>query len=385
MKTFVEKIVRFPYLVIFSILLITFFFLTQIFNIELKFDPKAILPQDDPIVQRNNRIEETFGGSRVVVIGVHNRDGNIFNTESLAKIKAITDEVKLIAGIKEENVISIADRKIKYIVGTEGEIDITQLMPEVPTTPEGLAALRKRVFSNELFLDGLVSRDGSSAAIVLDFTQNVPLDTFDDSDLPEGAFGDLSEMTQEGEWSEGASTQAPEKMDTEKSEGAADWEKWQDKKETAVETSEPEEEDWRKWQNTSSNCEAWQISEPGTSLRDSYIHCQLLDIIDKQRDDKHNFYLGGMPVVLTYFEADAFQMLVVLFPLAVLIIGILHYVAFRTWQGLIIPLVTSLLSVAWAMGIMGVTGTHLDPWNAMTPILILAIGGTFCTDFKTVL
>ncbi|MEC4677189.1 MAG: MMPL family transporter [Nitrospirota bacterium] len=373
MKTFVEKIVRFPYLVIFSILLITLFFLTQIFNIELKFDPKAILPQDDPIVQRNNRIEETFGGSRVVVIGVHSRDGNIFNTESLAKIKAITDEVKLIAGIKEENVISIADRKIKYIVGTEGEIDITQLMPEVPTTPEGLAALRKRVFSNELFLDGLVSRDGSSAAIVLDFTQNVPLDTFDDSDLPEGAFGDLSEMTQEGEWSEGASTQAPEKMDTEKSESTPDWEKWQDKKETVVETSEPEEEDWRKWQKTSSNCEAWQISEPGTSLRDSYIHCQLLDIIDKQRDDKHNFYLGGMPVVLTYFEADAFQMLVVLFPLAVLIIGILHYVAFRTWQGLIIPLVTSLLSVAWAMGIMGVTGTHLDPWNAMTPILILAI------------
>ncbi len=373
MKTFVEKIVRFPYFVIFSILLITFFFLTQIFNIELKFDPKAILPQDDPIVQRNNRIEETFGGSRVVVIGVHSRDGNIFNTESLAKIKAITDEVKLIPGIKEENVISIADRKIKYIVGTEGEIDITQLMPEVPTTPEGLAALRKRVFSNELFLDGLVSRDGSAAAIVLDFAQNVPLDTFDDSDLPEGAFGDLSEMKQEGEWSEGAPTQTPEKMDTEKSEGAADWEKWQDKKETAVETSEPEEEDWRKWQKTSSNCEAWQISEPGTSLRDSYIHCQLLDIIDKQRDDKHNFYLGGMPVVLTYFEADAFQMLVVLFPLAVLIIGILHYVAFRTWQGLVIPLVTSLLSVAWAMGIMGFTGTHLDPWNAMTPILILAI------------
>ncbi len=376
MKTFVEKIVRFPYLVIFSILLITLFFLTQIFNIELKFDPKAILPQDDPIVQRNNHIEETFGGSRVVVIGVHNKDGDIFNTETLTKIKAITDEVKHISGIKEENVISIADRKIKYIVGTEGEIDITQLMPEVPTDAEGLAALRKRVFSNELFLDGLVSRDGSAAAIVLDFAQNVPSDTFDDSDLPEGAFEDFSETSQEGEWPQETSPdQTTEKMNTATSEGAADWEKWQDNKETAAETSEPQEgeEDWRKWQKTSSNCEAWQISQPGTSLRDSYIHCQIQDIIDKQRDDKHHFYVGGMPVVLTYFEADAFQMLVVLFPLAVLIIGILHYVAFRTWQGLIIPLVTSLLSVAWAMGIMGVTGTHLDPWNAMTPILILAI------------
>lgn len=376
MKTFVEKIVRFPYLVIFSVLIITLFFLSQIFNIELKFDPKAILPQDDPIVQRNNRIEETFGGSRVVVIGVHNKNGDIFNTATLTKIKQITDEVKLISGIKEENVISIADRKIKHIVGTEGEIDIDQLMPEVPTTPEGLADLKKKVFSNNLLLDGLVSRDGSAAAIVLDFATNVPKETFTNTDLPEGAFEDFpptsSDPAPQGDGSsmlgESPSNQVP-KDDSTENEPA--WKKWQ-----GSEDKDPAEggADSQKWPGESnSSCSAWQISKPGEALRDSYIHCQIQDIIKKHLDDTHAFYLGGMPVVLTYFESDAWQMLVVLFPLAIVIIGALHYLAFRTWQGLVIPLITSLLAVAWAMGIMGLTGTPLDPWNAMTPILILAI------------
>ncbi len=395
MKPFVEKIVRFPKLVILSILLITLFFLSQIFSIELKFDPKAILPQDDPIVQRNNKIEETFGGSRVVVIGVHNKNGDIFNPETLKKIKTINDEVKLISGVKEENVVSIADRKIKHIVGTEGEIDITQLMPEVPTTTEDLSELKKRVFSNELLLDGLVSRDGSAAAIVLDFAQNVPKETFTGSDLPEGAFetfpgdeGDFSapdqSMSGQEEFWDGNKADNPntnfqgdfQKEGNNPEESVEDepaWKKWQ-KKSEGEEASDGGEKSWQQWQAQSgSSCSDWQVSGPGEALRDSYIHCQIQDIIKKQMDDNHAFYVGGMPVVLTYFESDAWQMLVILFPLAVLIIGILHYMAFKTWQGLVIPLVTSLLAVAWAMGIMGVTGTPLDPWNAMTPILILAI------------
>ncbi len=395
MKKFVEKIVRFPKLVIFLVLLITFFFLAQIFSIELKFDPKAILPQDDPIVQRNNKIEETFGGSRVVVIGVHNKKGDIFNTATLTKIKEITDEVKLISGIKEENVVSIADRKIKHIVGTAGEIDIAQLMPEVPTTPEGMATLKERIFSNELLLDGLVSRDGSAAAIVLDFAQNVPKESFTGSDLPEGAFEEFPGANNDFSAPGQSSTGQEEFWDKEKADAsqnnaqdeiqnkpnieeketseAAPWEKWQ-KKSDAEPASSEGEADWQQWQAKSdSSCSDWQISGPGETLRDSYIYCQIQDILKKHTDDSHAFYIGGMPVVLTYFESDAWQMIVILFPLSILIIGILHYLAFKTWQGLVIPLVTSLLAVVWAMGIMGLTGTALDPWNAMTPILILAI------------
>ncbi|HET6370334.1 MAG TPA: MMPL family transporter, partial [Nitrospiria bacterium] len=124
-----------------------------------------------------------------------------------------------------------------------------------------------------------------------------------------------------------------------------------------------------------STCPPWVANRknaPGW-LPDSLIHCQLKDIALKYRDADHEIYLGGMPVVLSFFEKDAGEQLFKLFPLAILIIGLLHWYAFRTWQGLIIPLMTALLSVVWALGIMGLSGRSMDPWNAMTPILILAI------------
>jgi len=63
-----------------------------------------------------------------------------------------------------------------------------------------------------------------------------------------------------------------------------------------------------------------------------------------------------------------------LFVLALAMIGYLHYRAFRTLQGMFVPLVTALMGVIWALGLMGLVGAPMDPWNVMTPILLLAIG-----------
>ena len=63
-----------------------------------------------------------------------------------------------------------------------------------------------------------------------------------------------------------------------------------------------------------------------------------------------------------------------LFLLALAMIGYLHYRAFRTLQGMIVPLVTAIMGVIWALGLMGLIGAPMDPWNIMTPILLLAIG-----------
>ena len=54
-------------------------------------------------------------------------------------------------------------------------------------------------------------------------------------------------------------------------------------------------------------------------------------------------------------------------------IGLLHYEAFRTKQGFILPLVTAIMAVLWGTGFMGVLGQPLDIFNSPTPILILAV------------
>lgn len=82
--------------------------------------------------------------------------------------------------------------------------------------------------------------------------------------------------------------------------------------------------------------------------------------------------LSGNPVFLHQAEVFA-DRINWLFPIAVLVIGLLHYEAFRTRQGLVLPLVTALLSVVWGVGIMGLMKVPMDIFNSPTPILILAV------------
>lgn len=82
--------------------------------------------------------------------------------------------------------------------------------------------------------------------------------------------------------------------------------------------------------------------------------------------------LGGNPVYIARTEQFG-RRINWLFPLAILVIGALHFEAFRTRQGLILPLVTALVAVVWGMGCMGLLGHALDIFNSPTPILILAV------------
>jgi predicted RND superfamily exporter protein len=66
-------------------------------------------------------------------------------------------------------------RKVRSLVTIENlltideALDVHPLMPQVPTDPAGLAALRAEAMGNPLFLDSLVSRDGSATTIQVEF------------------------------------------------------------------------------------------------------------------------------------------------------------------------------------------------------------------------
>lgn len=82
--------------------------------------------------------------------------------------------------------------------------------------------------------------------------------------------------------------------------------------------------------------------------------------------------VAGQPVFLADLEIFSKRMAWLL-PIAILLIGLVHFEAFRTVQGLILPLVTAVLALVWSLGIMTLFGVHLDPFNNVTPILILAV------------
>lgn len=95
-------------------------------------------------------------------------------------------------------------------------------------------------------------------------------------------------------------------------------------------------------------------------------------ILEQAGSEGIQLTVSGNPVFLRQAEVFASR-INWLFPIAVLVIGLLHYEAFRTRQGLVLPLVTALLSVIWGVGIMGLLGVPMDIFNSPTPILILAV------------
>ncbi|MBI3625094.1 MAG: outer membrane lipoprotein-sorting protein [Candidatus Rokubacteria bacterium] len=95
-------------------------------------------------------------------------------------------------------------------------------------------------------------------------------------------------------------------------------------------------------------------------------------IVERERDASVEIAIGGFTVYLAQIEGYS-QRMAFLLPLAILIIGFIHYEAFRTVQAMILPLVTALLAVVWGLGVMGFAGVPMDAFNATTPILILAV------------
>jgi uncharacterized protein len=98
----------------------------------------------------------------------------------------------------------------------------------------------------------------------------------------------------------------------------------------------------------------------------------LRDILARERDESVDFYLGGLPI--TGEAADRqFMKMPLFFGAALLVVMLVQYWSFRSVQGMLLPLLTGILSVIWSLGLMGLFGVHLDPLNTTTPILVLAV------------
>src|SRR5437870_9354274 len=103
-----------------------------------------------------------------------------------------------------------------------------------------------------------------------------------------------------------------------------------------------------------------------------HLHGAVLAALKAADDGTFDYSLSGPVVFLSQLSTYANRM-IYFFPLALVVIGVVHYHAFRTLQALFLPLVTALMSVLWALGLMGLVGVPLDPFNMTTPILILAV------------
>jgi predicted RND superfamily exporter protein len=95
-------------------------------------------------------------------------------------------------------------------------------------------------------------------------------------------------------------------------------------------------------------------------------------IVDRERDNSVDIHLGGTPIVAEAADVE-FATMPAFFGAALLIIMAIQYWSFRSVQGMLLPMITGILSVLWALGGMGLLYVHMDPLSITTPILILAV------------
>ena len=289
MRNYIELIVRLRWLVIAVILGLTVFFVKNLGNLTVIIDPNTIVPQSHPFVSTTLKIEEVFGSRYVAAIGVTAKDGDVFQPEILAKVQRITQRLSETPRVVQTNLLSVAASRVKDIKGTEDGMQVQQMMEEVPTTPEGLAALKEALLRNNSYMNSVVSEDFKTLTILAEVRDASP----------------------------------------------------EDKKEGRVGFT--------------------------------YVSDRISEAVDPERDDSVTIEVTGYPPFIALIEKFA-ERTPFLLMIAIIIIGIIHFEAFRTLQGLILPLVTPIIAVIWALGFMGLANVQLDIFNTLTPTLVLAVG-----------
>jgi len=132
-----------------------------------KTSPDAFIPDGHPALKIKQQVDETFGISEPIVIGVIGQGENaIFRPDTLDLIRRLTKAVQAVPGIGPDRVTSLATESGVYF--EDGEPGFELLMPEVPTDRAAIDELREEVLGYELYRGTIVAADGSAATILID-------------------------------------------------------------------------------------------------------------------------------------------------------------------------------------------------------------------------
>ncbi len=106
-----------------------------------------------------------------------------------------------------------------------------------------------------------------------------------------------------------------------------------------------------------------------------YIKTILNEETAKVKDIK--VHIAGEPTAIVLMGKGMADDLQTLFPFVVILVIIFLYLSFRHIRGVILPLVTVILSVIWTIGFMALTGIPLSVMATTIPTLLVAVGSAY--------
>ncbi|GHU25907.1 membrane protein [Spirochaetia bacterium] len=159
-----EKLFKYPKLLVAIIAAITVFFALQLFRIELDNNNFRFVPEHDTARLTSAQIDDTFGSSLFILVGLERKYATVFDAVFLQRMQEYVKRIEEIEVAGTINSIISTD----YITSSGDTIVVEKLVKEDFTgTPEEITELKRRILSWNLYKNALISDDFTATQIMI--------------------------------------------------------------------------------------------------------------------------------------------------------------------------------------------------------------------------
>jgi len=164
-----QKIFKYPWLITAIIVIITIFFGLQLPKAELENNNLRFVPPDDPALSTSKWIDEMFGSSFFILVGLQRQYGTVFDADFINLISDYTAEIEEITIVK--SVTSLINAE--YITSKDDAIVVEKLLKKDFTgTQEEISELKRRLLSWDMYERALFSDDFTATQILIPLSIN---------------------------------------------------------------------------------------------------------------------------------------------------------------------------------------------------------------------
>ena len=161
-------ILEHPKTVLFLLFVLTAMAVNQMRSIHIETDTDAMLPKHSDAYINKQVLDEKFGSSDLVIIGLINKQDGVYNKHTLSLVQELTDwlgEQPLLRTLSLNDLLSLAT--IKDIRGSASGLDVEPFMDGVPETQEEIDFLKQRMREFGIYEDVIVSKDGVGTVLAV--------------------------------------------------------------------------------------------------------------------------------------------------------------------------------------------------------------------------
>ncbi len=118
------------------------------------------------------------------------------------------------------------------------------------------------------------------------------------------------------------------------------------------------------------------VEDAETAEREQF-HADATEIISGYDETGLDFYMAGDPVITVLLKEYMLGDLLYLIPMVTVVVLLALFLSFRNLGGVVLPIITVLISTVWALGVMSFLDIYFSMISTVIPVLLIAVGSAY--------